>query len=247
MPRPVTRRKAPKPRVRAPDETRAAILAAAFLEIYRNGFQAAALEDILARTGVTKGALYHHFPDKHELGLAVLRETVRGLTLSSWVTPLDRPGDVIDAILATLKLRADNVTPRQVELGCPLNNLAQEMSPIDARFRKAIDAIYEEWIEGITAVLERGKAEGSVRQDVDARAVAGFIVATVEGSYGLAKGTKDGEILRLNFTQLSSFVSGLRPEGVHLQPPSTSAPSAAASQDEGCLDQGGQAAEGGSD
>lgn len=210
MPRSSTRRKPAKTRTRAPEETRAAILAAAFTEIYRNGFQAASLENILARTGVTKGALYHHFPDKHELGLAVLRETVRGLTLSSWVEPLNRPGDVIDAIQATIQLRADTVSARQVELGCPLNNLAQEMSPIDARFRNAIEGIYEEWIGGIAAVLERGKAEGSVRQDVDTRAVAGFIVATIEGSYGLAKGTKDGELLKGNFGMLGVVLLRLR-------------------------------------
>jgi TetR/AcrR family transcriptional repressor of nem operon len=209
MPHPSTHRKTPKARVRAPDETRAAILAAAFQEIYRNGFQAASLENILARTGVTKGALYHHFPDKHELGLAVLRETVRGLTLSSWVEPLNRPGDVIDAIQATIRRRADDVSARQVELGCPLNNLAQEMSPIDPKFRKAIEGIYEEWIGGIAAVLERGKSEGSVRQDVDSRAVAAFVVATIEGSYGLAKGTRDGAVLTGNFGILGRFMSTL--------------------------------------
>lgn len=209
MPRPVTRRKAPKQRVRAPDETRAAILAAAFQEIYRNGFQAASLENILARTGVTKGAIYHHFPDKHELGLAVLSETVRQLTQGTWVEPLARPGNVIGAIQATLQQRSDELSPRQVEYGCPLNNLAQEMSPLDKRFRHEIEAIYREWRDGIAAALERGKAEGSVRADVDSSAVASFMVATIEGSYGLAKGSRDGEVLKTNFEMLRTFLAGL--------------------------------------
>lgn len=210
MPRPATRRKAPKARVRAPDETRAAILAAAFQEIYRNGFQAASLENILARTGVTKGAIYHHFPDKHDLGLAVLRETVRHLTLSLWIEPLEGAGDVLSAIQATLRERADKLTPRQVEFGCPLNNLAQEMSPLDSRFRKEIDAIYREWRGGLVSALERGKTEGSVRADVDTAAVAAFMVASTEGSYGLAKGSRDGDVLRGNFRMLVQFLEGLR-------------------------------------
>ena len=211
MPRTVARKKRPKERVRAPEETRATILAAAFTEIYRNGFQAASLENILARTGVTKGAIYHHFPDKHELGMAVLRESVRSLTQDTWVKPLSGPGDVITAIQATLQQRSDELSARQIEYGCPLNNLAQEMSPLDSRFRKEIEAIYREWREGIATALERGKAEGSVRANVDSAAVAAFVVSAIEGSYGVSKGTKDGEVLKGNFGLLRNFLSGLRP------------------------------------
>jgi AcrR family transcriptional regulator len=62
---------------RDPDHTRRGILAAAFAEIHRQGFQAASVANILADTGLTKGALYHHFPDKKALGLAVIDEVIR--------------------------------------------------------------------------------------------------------------------------------------------------------------------------
>ena len=62
---------------RNPEQTRQALLEAAFEEIYRVGFQAASLDRILDRAGVTKGALYHHFKNKLELGYAVLEEVVR--------------------------------------------------------------------------------------------------------------------------------------------------------------------------
>jgi TetR/AcrR family transcriptional repressor of nem operon len=97
-----------------------------------------------------------------------------------------------------------------VEFGCPLNNLAQEMSPLDRRFRQEIEAICREWRSGLATALERGKAEGSVRSDVDSAAVAAFLVASIEGSYGLAKGTKDGGILRDNFGMLEYYLEKLR-------------------------------------
>ena len=49
-------------------DTRGKILNAAYREIHTNGFQSASLNNILARTGLAKGALYHHFPNKTELG-----------------------------------------------------------------------------------------------------------------------------------------------------------------------------------
>ncbi len=200
----------PKPRVRAPDQTREQLLQAAFVEIFRHGFQAASLERILAHTGVTKGALYHHFPDKAALGLAVVEEVVRGLMLSRWLTPIEADGDAIGLFTAMLKDRSDRLTHREVELGCPLNNLAQEMSPLDTRFRRAIDRIYEDWRGGTARALARGQAEGTVRGDVDPESVAAFVVAAVEGSYGLAKGSNDGALLRDNFRMLGLFLEGLR-------------------------------------
>ena len=204
----------PKRRVRAPDETRGKLLNAAFQEMYRHGFQAASLETILARAGVTKGALYHHFPDKAALGYAVVEEVVRGLMLTRWLGPLEQDeGDAVTGLRRVLRQRAENLTSRETELGCPLNNLAQEMSPLDQRFRRAIDAVFEAWRAGFAQVLERGQAEGTVRQDVDPNQVAAFIVAAAEGSYGLAKGANSAAMLKGNLTVLELFVEGLREGG----------------------------------
>jgi len=71
-------RRTTKQRTRAPEVTRQKLLSAAFEEIYRSGFQAASLDRILAKAGVTKGALYHHFIDKAALGYAVVDEVVKG-------------------------------------------------------------------------------------------------------------------------------------------------------------------------
>ena len=210
-------RPAPKPRVRAPDQTRERLLTAAFREIYRHGFQAASLEAILAGAGVTKGALYHHFPDKAALGLAVTTEVVRGLTLNRWQEQLAAPGDPLAHLVAVLREHAGQIEPHVVELGCPLNNLAQEMSPTDERFRRAIDAIYTDWRAATAAALARGQEVGTVRGDVDPMAVAAFVVASVEGSFGLAKAMQDGTVLRENFLTLARFLEGLRPPA----PPAT--------------------------
>ena len=79
-------------RSRDPDVTRNKLLQAAFEEIYRRGFQAASLDTILIKAGVTKGALYHHFPDKAALGYAVVDEVVKGLLLKRWGVLAPPPG-----------------------------------------------------------------------------------------------------------------------------------------------------------
>jgi TetR/AcrR family transcriptional regulator, transcriptional repressor for nem operon len=203
-----------RPRKREPDITREKLLAAAFDEIYRRGFQAASLDSILARAGVTKGALYHHFPDKRTLGFAVVDNVVRDLLLERWLGLLEQqPGDPLTAIQGMLKERAVQLTGHEVVLGCPLNNLAQEMSPLDERFRRRVSATYDRWIEGFSKVLRRGQSEGTVRRDVNAREVAAFLVGAIEGSFGLAKSAQSEAILRSNLAVLSRLLDGLRPPG----------------------------------
>ena len=54
--------------------TREALLAAAREEFVEHGFAAAATEAVVRRAGVTRGALYYHFPDKAAL-LALAKQT----------------------------------------------------------------------------------------------------------------------------------------------------------------------------
>src|SRR5215472_11816939 len=85
---------------RNPDLTRKALLQAAFQEIYRAGFQAASLDNILSKAGVTKGALYHHFSSKQELGYAVVDELLREEILDRWVRSLEKAENPIDGLFA---------------------------------------------------------------------------------------------------------------------------------------------------
>ncbi len=201
-----------KRRKRTPEFTREQLLNAAFEEMYRYGFQAASLERILSRTGVTKGALYHHFRDKAALGYAVVDEVVKGLLLQRWLGLLERQmGDPLTALQQVLQQRAASLTAEEIELGCPLNNLAQEMSPLDERFRRLLDATFEAWRKGFAQALKRGQANGTVRRDVDARKVAAFLVAAAEGSYGLAKNASSRSMLRSNLETLATYLDSLRP------------------------------------
>jgi AcrR family transcriptional regulator len=204
----VTRR-----RIRAPDATRGKLLRAAFEEMYHHGFQAASLDAILAKAGVTKGALYHHFPDKSALGYAVVDEVVRAPVLEAYLGRLDpKAEDPLADLQGVLRRRSREFTDASVLFGCPLNNLIQEMSPLDEQFRQRLAAAIKAWTDGIAAALKRAQAAGIVRRDVDARKVAAFVVAAVEGSFGIAKNARSAAVLRENLEMVNLFLEGLRRE-----------------------------------
>ena len=157
----LTARKNPKrraTRLRNPERTRERLLQAAFREVYRSGFQSASLDTILAAAGVTKGALYYHFDSQEALGYA----TVDGVTApdlrGKWLRPLERGKDPIDTLIGIVQ--GESVRPEDVRGGCPLNNLAQEMSPFEEGFRKRLATVFHEWPEGIASALRKGQTHG---------------------------------------------------------------------------------------
>jgi AcrR family transcriptional regulator len=199
-------------RRRQPDVTRERLLHAAFDEIYRRGFQGASLDTILEQAGVTKGALYHHFPDKAALGYAVVEDVVHDLLLQRWLGVLEeQPGDPLTALQGMLQERLTQLQPHEVVLGCPLNNLGQEMSPLDEKFRRRVARTFDTWVDGFAGLLTRGQREGTVRRNLDARKVATFLVAAIEGSFGLAKSAQSTSMLRSNLEVLSGLLDSLRP------------------------------------
>lgn len=191
-------------------EAREQILQAAFDEIHKVGFQAASLSRILAKTGLTKGALYHHFGSKLALGYAVVDELLIEYLRDIWLRPLEEASDPIKQMVTSLKKMGSSISPEDLQLGCPLNNLAQEMAPIDEGFRMRLEAAYSEWRNGIEAALLRGKEAGIVRQDVDAKSTAVTIVATMEGCIGMAKNAQSRELLLQCGLGIVQFLESLR-------------------------------------
>lgn len=193
------------------EETRANILLAAFNEIYHRGFQAASLSNILKNTGATKGAMYHHFDNKLGLGYAVIDEIIRETIRSTWIEPLKDTDDPITVLKDTLALTGNSMTVEDVSLGCPLNNLAQEMSPIDDGFRDRIGELYQEWQDAIEVAIDRGKKAGNVDTSIDSKDMALLFVVTLQGSLGFAKSVQNLDTLMSCGQVLSDRLESVRP------------------------------------
>jgi AcrR family transcriptional regulator len=196
---------------RNPDQTRKTLLMAAFQEIHRNGFKRASLDSILENTGLTKGALYHHFPNKQALGYAVVDEVLRRIAYEIWVKPMVGSDDPISALQAILSAVAAHPQEDLIKHGCPLNNLSQEMSGLDEGFRTRLDTVFSGWRDGIAACLEHGKTKAAVRADVDSPQAGTFIIASLEGCIGMAKNARSIEVLKQCGQGLSQYLETLRP------------------------------------
>lgn len=198
------------PAKRDPEGTRKATLRAAFWEIYRQGYEGASLDKILSELSLTKGALYHHFRNKKALGLAVLDEIIGGVVLEPWLRACAAVDVPVEACTTAFRAQVAEYEDVILSLGCPLNNLAQEMSAIDEDFREQVRATYRKWRGALAGLIARGQSCGRVRPDVDPERAAAFIVAATEGVIGSAKISKSKELLEAGLEGIESYVRGLQ-------------------------------------
>jgi hypothetical protein len=94
--------------------------------------------------------------------------------------------------------------------GCPINNLAQEMSPLDEEFRQRLERIYVAWRRAFETALAKSIKAGRVRKDISPAKVAAFIVAALTGIIGTAKNAQDKQLLRDAGAALLDYLDGLQ-------------------------------------
>jgi len=192
---------------RDPERTRRKLLDAGFREVYERGYQSADLDAVLQRAGVTKGALYYHFENKEALGHAIIDEVIGEMTRQKWLIPLQQ-GNPIDTLIHIVQSTGTEVA--EMRGGCPFNNLAQEMSPLNEGFRKRLAKILSEWHAVMAVAFRRGQAEKMVRKDLDADDEATFVIAMYEGYISLAKNSQDSKLLKSGKRRMINYLESLR-------------------------------------
>lgn len=186
------------------------LLRAAFDEIYHQGYQGARVDAILENTGLTKGAFYYYFKSKRELGYAVVDEVVAAMAADVWRDALSRNDDPVAGIMAALDCVGSVKGADFVHLGCPINNLSQEMAALDEGFRDRLNAILQNIIDWIAEALRRGRDRGVLKSDIDCAETAAFLVAAFEGCVGLAKTRQSADMMATCRRQITVFMDALR-------------------------------------
>jgi AcrR family transcriptional regulator len=172
------------------------ILDAAAQAFQSHGYHSTSTHDLVRAARVTGGALHHHFPTKKELGLAVIRERVAQSVEETWIGPVQSAATAMEGILDAFELIAAGIDKRKAVLGCPLNNLATELSLADPDFRAAVHDIYEKWQATIAQKLRLDRTAGALRERLDPDMFATFLIASYSGAISLAKVRQDSAPLR---------------------------------------------------
>jgi AcrR family transcriptional regulator len=191
------------------EKTRAHLLQVAFAEIYGRGFHAVSVREIAEKAGLTIGAFFHHFPTKNDVVYAIIEEILHQGILDRWIVPLAAYENPVQGILRCFKTTFENWPDEYVRLGCPLNNLTQEMTPVDASIRKRTQAVLNDWIGGTERYIKRAQKDGYLKKSADPRAAAEFIVTLQEGTFAMGKALSDRRVFDSNYRSLKIYLDSI--------------------------------------
>jgi len=188
--------------------TRDQILDAAARLIHLRGYHGTSLDDVLRESGVGKGNFYYYFRSKEDLGFAIIDRVVERF-LERTLEPafVDPTADPLDQVRAFLDRLLEVQRQRNCVGGCPMGNLACELSDVHEGFRQRLADIFERWRVMLATTLECGRESGRLRADLDAASAAGFVVAALEGAILMAKVTKDISVMEKCVVELKHHLT----------------------------------------
>ena len=185
----------PSPR-NDPAGLRRKVLDAAFGMFQTQGYNGTSMQDLTKAIEVTGGALHHHFPTKRSIALAVFAERVAPAVRETWIDPVRAAPSFGQGIQSVFDAIISSIDARGSTSGCPLNNLAMELSLADADFRQAANAIFREWQAALAERIRETRA-GRKMTKAARNDVAAFVVASYSGAMALAKAEQSTAPLRV--------------------------------------------------
>jgi len=197
-------------------ETRERLLRTAFQLFHEQGYHATGVATILREAGVNAGSMYHFFSSKDDLLLKVLEfaldylePMVMGPAEAAAVDPIER-------VFVLLNQYREWIGANQCRMGCPIGNLALEVSDGNPQARKLIHRNFENWADRVETWLR--SAQGELPEHTDLRRLARFVLTVMEG--GLMQARAAGQlgpydesvaVLREHFDALRAQAAASKP------------------------------------
>jgi TetR/AcrR family transcriptional regulator, transcriptional repressor for nem operon len=200
-------------------DTRQRIVVTAMELFWEKGFQSTSVADILSRSQVHSGSLYHFFPGKQDVLAAVLeayRDGIEEWLLKPAWSGVDDPIERIFALLAGYRTQ---LVTTECTYGCPIGSLALELHEPDLRIRELLAVNFANW----TGAIERCLDEAAERlpRSLDRRRLAEFTLTVMEGAIMQARTYRDIAsfdrniaVLRAHFDMLIETARGEREKAV---------------------------------
>jgi AcrR family transcriptional regulator len=170
-------------------ETKERILRTAFQLFHEQGFHATGVATIVREAGVNPGSLYHFFESKDELLLKVL-EFACGYLGPAVMQPVEaQTPDPIARVFALLDRYRDGMVLHGCRMGCPIGNLALEVSDGNPAARSLIHRNFENWASRVEGWLV--EAGDRLPPDVDRARLARFVLTVMEGGLMQSRAAND--------------------------------------------------------
>lgn len=194
-------------RINDPEGTRNRVVDVAYRLFVSRGYAATAVNDVKAEAGISSGAFSHHFPHKQDLVLAVIAGPVTRAIEETWIAPVRGAANAGSGISAVFGDIVAGLATRGRVVGCPLNNLALELSGEGGAARVALDGLFRHWRMALAEKFTADRAAGRY-PGLDPEAAALFVIAAYSGAMAMAKAAQDPAPLATARDEITRYLNG---------------------------------------
>jgi len=187
------------------------IINKSFEMFYSNGFKSTNIPDIMRETSLSKGAFYHHFKNKHEIGIKVIENIITKRIQDGFIVPVEdyKNKNIPKLLLYIFTERITKFSEKEKELGCPANNLINEIGCSDSEFRILLRKLMDDWYKVLVQTIKKGKEKNEIKSDVDAAAAATLLICSFEGTRGIRKVYDDDKLFNNYLNSIKSYIKSI--------------------------------------
>ncbi|MEJ1970676.1 MAG: TetR/AcrR family transcriptional regulator [Rhizomicrobium sp.] len=189
------------------EDTKDRLVMTAMQLFSEKGYESASVADILRAANANSGSLYHFFPTKQDLLLAVLRRYRDGIGPMLLAPAWEGVDDPIEKIFALLARYRQALVMTDCFYGCPIGSLALELHEPDPPVRDLIAANFDGWVAAIEQCL--AEAGDRLPDDLDRRGLAIFTLTTMEGGVMQSRTHRSMEAFDRSVAMLRDYVTRL--------------------------------------
>jgi len=155
------------------------LLAAAMELFWEKGYTATGINEVLARSKVSAGSMYHHFKSKEKLLMGVL-DRLSEIMYPALLAPIwETVSDPIERIFGLLVKYREAILVSKFAYGCPVGRLAMEISPEMVEVHAKIAANFEGWSSAVRECLQA--AGNRIPSGVNLKTLSRFVLTVMEG------------------------------------------------------------------
>lgn len=182
------------------------LLDAAVALIRKHGFAGTSIDQLCAAAGVTKGAFFHHFASKEELGIAAANHWSAITQPIFDAANYHHEATGLDRLLAYIALREAMIEGETDAFTCLAGTLAQEVHLSHPKIARAADRAIQDHACSLEDDIRAAISEQCV-EDIDPRSLALHIQAVLQGSFVLAKAAGRADAARGSVRHLKRYIS----------------------------------------
>jgi len=161
--------------------------------------------DILREAGANSGSLYHFYPTKQDVLLAVLEMYRDGIYPMLLAPAWEGVDDPIERVFALLGAYREMLRSTNCLYGCPIGSIALELHEPDPPVRELLSVNFDGWVKHVKGCLDQAK--GRLPAGTDTRALAVFVLTTMEGGVMQSRTHRTLEAFDASVAGLRSYVT----------------------------------------